>query len=104
MKYCDFSREQKKIMIVFEIDSASPLVYDYLKMFLATQECQIKWDDDNDDTIKHFLSLNWFEYLSKMAIMPKILFLFFIQLVSAQVQFPLEAGEQSGRMVIVDQR
>ena len=39
-----------------------------------------------------------------MAIMPKILFLLFIQLVSAQVQFPLEAGEQSGRMVIVDQR
>lgn len=40
-----------------------------------------------------------------MATMPKILCLFVtIQLVSAQVQFPLEAGEQSGRMVIVDQR
>lgn len=49
-------------MIVFEIDSASPLVYDYLKMFLATQECQIKWDDDNDDTVGQHNAYKIWEY------------------------------------------
>ena len=93
-------------MIVFEIDySASPTC------LLLPQKINVlsntRMPNTNEMMITRYayvisLSLQ----LSKMATLMKlILCVFFVfNLVSAQVQFPLEAGEQSGRMVIVDQR